>query len=220
MYPLGLPFDGDSGYRCGMRSTLRSFTGLPTLMLVLACNGGGGGGKTTGDTDTDTAGTGSTSGTGTTGTYTPTSTTDPTSSTTSATDSDSSTGTAGTTGPACPTPQPMDGTYGECNSEMWVCAGDGFCLQDTNETEFGVCSRGCADVCDCWPQPATGDASPKCDTELSQGSKGICVLDCSGGVSCPTGMMCESNNEIFVFPDASGGTSTSTGTGTSTSTSG
>lgn len=44
----------------------------------------------------------------------------------------------------------------------------------------------CSDQGDC-PQPSTGTATPICASGFPNGG---CGLDCSGGASCPSGMMC------------------------------
>jgi hypothetical protein len=213
---MGVPFETLSGYCQGMRRVPRLFSALALTLVAAACSGGGGGNATGGTgtaTDTDAGSTSTTdpTTTGATGT-----TADPT--TTGATDSGGTTtgvATTATTGPACPD-APVDGDYGECNDEMWMCMGGGFCLQSATPGEFGVCSRGCTEDCQCWAKPATGTANPKCDPDLGAGNNGVCVLDCANARTCPDGMYCEPGYSVCVFTDTSGATSTSTSTSTST----
>ncbi len=188
-----------------MRTLDRLILALPALLLVIGCRDSGSANPASGtDTETET-------GTG------PTSTTDGGSTAGSASGGPTTSGTTdsdtGTTGPSCPSIP--EGEYGVCTTEMWFCPHEGFCLQDEMNT-FGVCSRGCVDTCNCWGKPATGDAVPACNTELSNGPNGICVLDCSGGRSCATGMICDPTLSICAFPDDGGGSGSGSGTSTST----
>ncbi|HWB76678.1 MAG TPA: hypothetical protein VG755_17050 [Nannocystaceae bacterium] len=52
----------------------------------------------------------------------------------------------------------------------------------------GVCAElGCTTDADCYDMPGTGTAAPIC-TDLGFGN--VCILDCSGGETCPDGMDC------------------------------
>lgn len=68
--------------------------------------------------------------------------------------------------PVCPRP------YEEC--------------YDFLEPEFTVCTLPCAQDDEC-PTPASGDAQPDCAGQNND----QCVLDCSGGATCPDGMECQ-----------------------------
>lgn len=93
------------------------------------------------------------------------------------------------------------GTYADCGpdpSDTSVCmAGDGptTCVVDSQSMPtVAVCGRPCTSDCECWAQPADGDAPSSC-VSLAPGDDGTCILDCSGGASCPTGMACLSIGE-------------------------
>lgn len=64
------------------------------------------------------------------------------------------------------------------------------CITGGDPVIAGVCSiNPCADVCDCPAAPATGDAVIACDA-ITDGATQFCYLDCSGGETCPNGMLC------------------------------
>jgi len=124
-------------------------------------------------------------------------------------DTDSTTGTATGTGggsggdnttgdgsgAGCGEPPP--GFWGDCVNEGNGACEDpedyATCLQnDPNDPAWGVCSRPCDDVCDCWAPHPEGAAEPACSTVLT-GTK-YCVLDCKDGKDCPTGMRCSAPN--------------------------
>lgn len=94
------------------------------------------------------------------------------------------------------------GVYGDCaNGGLEACMAESLpqCLQDDpNMPSIGVCGRACDDVCDCWAAPADGDAPVACKS-LVAGDDGTCVLDCSGGQTCPGGMSCLDALGICVF---------------------
>lgn len=94
------------------------------------------------------------------------------------------------------------GVFGDCaNAGLDACMAESLpqCLQDDpNMPSIGVCGRACADVCDCWAAPADGDAPVTCKS-LVTGDDGTCVLDCSGGQTCPSGMSCLDSLDICVF---------------------
>jgi hypothetical protein len=125
----------------------------------------------------------------------------PPSGTETGTETQSSTDTAGDgdgDGDSC-TPA---GVYGDCaNGGLDACMAESLpqCLQDDpNMPSIGVCGRACDDVCDCWAAPASGDAPVTC-RPLVEGDDGTCVLDCSGGQTCPDGMSCLDALGICVF---------------------
>jgi hypothetical protein len=94
------------------------------------------------------------------------------------------------------------GVYGDCaNGGLDACQAESLpqCLQDDpNMPSIGVCGRACDDVCDCWAAPASGDAPVTCRS-LVEGDDGTCVLDCTGGQTCPDGMSCLDALGICVF---------------------
>ncbi len=49
----------------------------------------------------------------------------------------------------------------------------------------GFCTNFCTSDADCW-LPTGGSAMPRCNGEVTS----YCVLDCSGGLTCPQGMDC------------------------------
>ena len=94
------------------------------------------------------------------------------------------------------------GVYGDCaNGGLDACLADSLplCLQDDpNMPSIGVCGRRCADECDCWAAPASGDAPVSCKA-LVPGTDSTCVLDCASGQTCPTDMSCLESLGICVF---------------------
>jgi hypothetical protein len=130
--------------------------------------GGGGGGMTGSGDDTDDGGTQDTGGGGITGTD------------------------AGTTEGAAA--QPSSGMYSHCLSVNDCDAGFG-CLTNDTATD-GFCSILCEPVGDpagCEPDPS-GVLDPVCT--VAGGGESVCALDCSGGQSCPTGMVCTADSLI------------------------
>ena len=75
--------------------------------------------------------------------------------------------------------------YGDCANEAGECQG-GSCVPGP---ESAVCGQACMDVTDCAPPPASGDAPVLC-TDATGDGQNECVLDCSAGAECPTGMWC------------------------------
>ena len=117
------------------------------------------------------------------------------------------------TGEMCPD-APEDGTYSTCLSGFF-CSGGGSCLEDEAET-FQVCTRGCIDVCNCWPTPeGEHTATVACRDDVLVNMSNTCVLDCTGGATCPEGMICLDGLSVCVFDPPVGTTSTSTGAGSS-----
>ena len=71
------------------------------------------------------------------------------------------------------------------------CTGAEMCIFDiAADPSVGVCAGlDCADVSECPDAPPGGDAPPACmDVAVPDGNE--CILDCSAGQTCPTGMMC------------------------------
>jgi len=109
---------------------------------------------------------------------------------------DSGHGTSASTGEeVCPPMPPEDGGYDPCPG---LCGGGGQCFEDG--AEYAVCTRGCFMDCNCWSAPAgDGDARVSCSSALLENTS-VCVLDCSGGESCPRGMFCVSDLGICAHP--------------------
>lgn len=118
-----------------------------------------------------------------------------------ATGTDSATTQAGDgDGDGC-TPPP--GVYGDCATSTDACMTDGpkLCILDSQDfPSIAVCARRCTDVCDCWAAPADGDAPVAC-LAIDMSGDNTCVLDCSGGQTCPSGMFCTGaiGAELCVF---------------------
>lgn len=97
------------------------------------------------------------------------------------------------TGDLCPPIPPDGGGYDACPG---LCGGGGQCFNDG--AEYAVCTRGCFMACDCWQAPG-GDAPVACRDDLLE-TTSLCVLDCSGGQTCPDPMYCEPDLGICVHP--------------------
>lgn len=81
----------------------------------------------------------------------------------------------------------MNDAYGPCMDDMDCQAGE-LCLLVEGVVSF--CSlENCMNVNAC-ADPADGDSVPTCD-QLTMDPVDFCFLDCSGGQTCPTGMVCE-----------------------------
>jgi hypothetical protein len=91
--------------------------------------------------------------------------------------------------------QPMSGMYSHC-LDANACAGVGACLQvldaNMNVTDGFCTPLGCQSPnLDCDPSPG-GTATPACYPVTANGMPdAVCALDCSGGKTCPTGMICQ-----------------------------
>jgi hypothetical protein len=72
-----------------------------------------------------------------------------------------------------------------------VCTGAEMCIYDiAADPSVGVCAgMNCTDVSECPDAPPGGDAMPVC-TDIAVPDGNECILDCSGGEACPTGMIC------------------------------
>ncbi len=106
-----------------------------------------------------------------------------------------------TTGPICPPVPPDGGGYDPCPG---LCGGGGQCFNDGST--YAVCTRGCFMACDCWEAPG-GDAPVSCSDDLLM-TTSVCVLDCSGGQTCPSGMFCVPDLGICAHPFPGSGTTT------------
>lgn len=192
------------------------------LLLAPAC-GDNGTGSTTGLTASQTTTTNQTG--GSTGPATSGSTSSGTteagtgstgSSTAPVTSSAGSTGSSGAetgstgTDPNCP---PVKGEYNDCTDEQgkidntackWMGTGDnGFitCLNAAGMMGASTCSLvNCELDCHCFNQPATGTAKSVCKQMATDKGDNACVLDCSGGATCPDGMVCDNDTCFWPAP--------------------
>ncbi len=88
-----------------------------------------------------------------------------------------------------PGPGAMGEPYGNCYADPNVCGFDGVCLNDGPMPTIGVCTSECAVVGDCPAAPPGGTSPVSCQDVTADGAS-ECILDCSGGTSCPAGMAC------------------------------
>jgi hypothetical protein len=83
--------------------------------------------------------------------------------------------------------------YGDCfnNPAMDVCLAGETCIDDAGEPPgVGVCAlQECGGAGECPSPPPGGDASPAC-MDVTGDMVDECVLQCTGGANCPTGMSC------------------------------
>jgi hypothetical protein len=84
--------------------------------------------------------------------------------------------------------QPDDGMYSHCTDVM-DCFSQNTCV--VVEPGDGFCSTyPCADAASCDASPG-GTAAPICaEVTVPTGMSTACALDCSGGETCPGGMIC------------------------------
>lgn len=86
-----------------------------------------------------------------------------------------------------------DQGYGDClnNPEMDVCLEGEECVNDAAMPPgVGVCAyQGCGGAGSCPQPPPGGTATPGC-MDVTGDLVDECVLECGGGASCPTGMVC------------------------------
>jgi hypothetical protein len=101
-----------------------------------------------------------------------------------------------TTGECTPPP----GVFGDCIDSLDACMTSGSKLCIFGPEDSAVCANRCTDACDCWAAPASGDAPVACK-QIDMSGDNTCVLDCSGGQTCPDGMVClgEAGNELCLF---------------------
>lgn len=153
-------------------------------------------------TTTSTGEPGSTSGPGTTdpGTTTDASTTAPGSTgepgSTSSSGDPGSSSSSSSTGGGC---NAVPGNYDTCldgagmiDNALCMAGGDSQCLYAgmMGAPTAAVCSVvDCVDTCDCPAAPGSGTAPISCDDITADGAA-ECILDCSAGQICPTGMTC------------------------------
>lgn len=101
---------------------------------------------------------------------------------------------AGTTGGAIE--QPDSGMYSHCTSAA-QCVGLNICV--VVAVDDGYCSTTpCTDASSCDPSPG-GTALPACvDVMVGMAMSTACALDCSGGKTCPGGMICSALGAAMV----------------------
>jgi hypothetical protein len=99
---------------------------------------------------------------------------------------------------------PPAGVFGNCIAGgPAACEAEGSTVCPTDNLDnpsLGVCAKRCDDICDCWAAPATGDAAVSCVALVNGDPTKTCVLDCSSGETCPTGMECLDSLSICVWP--------------------
>lgn len=79
--------------------------------------------------------------------------------------------------------------YGDCVNDGGAQCEGGICISDNpGDPSFGGCNPPCTAVGDCPPAPS-GDAPPAC-VDITGDMNNECILDCSGGETCPDGMVC------------------------------
>ena len=76
---------------------------------------------------------------------------------------------------------------------------------DPDPATFGVCMRGCEDVCDCWAKPPEGTAAVVCRDDPAIAGIPVCMLDCAGGRTCPGEMFCVDELLICAHEDRTTG---------------
>jgi hypothetical protein len=81
--------------------------------------------------------------------------------------------------------------YGNCFADPNACGISGVCLNNGAMPTIGVCTSACMVLGDCPASPG-GTAPVSCQDVTGDGAS-ECILDCSGGGSCPAGMSCFSN---------------------------
>jgi hypothetical protein len=83
--------------------------------------------------------------------------------------------------------------YGDCFNDPIedACLTGETCIDDAGRPPgVGVCAlQGCAGADECPSPPPGGQALPAC-LDVTGDAVDECVLECSGGASCPTGMAC------------------------------
>ena len=84
---------------------------------------------------------------------------------------------------------PASTGYGDCINNVGCANGNEGCIVDAEPPNLGFCTSSCTSVDDCNPIPDTGDAPAVC-MDLTGDDMGECYLDCSGGQTCPDGMVC------------------------------
>lgn len=91
--------------------------------------------------------------------------------------------------PGDPGEQPPTGPWSSCDDVP--CANGMGCLQ--GESQGAACTVACAGADPASCPAAPGDiVEPIC---LAVGGDSVCALDCTGGLPCPTGMVCVLDND-------------------------
>jgi len=90
------------------------------------------------------------------------------------------------------------GPYSDCENNECDDPSETQCLVDVPDNPtFIVCSMpGCSTVNDCPAAPPTGDAPVACADIINDPATLFCVIDCSGGQTCPDGMFCHQSLPI------------------------
>ncbi len=90
-----------------------------------------------------------------------------------------------------PDPGAMGTPYGDCfNNDTSICGLTGTCLNDdVMMPTIGVCTNECMNLGDCDVAPPGGMSPVDC-TDVTGDGASECIIDCSGGTTCPTGMTC------------------------------
>lgn len=89
--------------------------------------------------------------------------------------------------------------YGDCVNDGGAQCEGGICISDNPaDPTFGGCNPPCMAVGDCPPAPS-GDAPPAC-VDITGDMNNECILDCSGGETCPDGMVCIEDFGLCAWP--------------------
>jgi hypothetical protein len=88
-----------------------------------------------------------------------------------------------------PGPGAMGVPYGDCFNDPEICGFDGVCLNDGMAPTIGVCTTECMVLGDCAAAPPGGTSPVSCE-DVTGDMLSECIIDCSGGATCPTGMTC------------------------------
>lgn len=96
--------------------------------------------------------------------------------------------------PVCGSPL-LEGNYADCLDDMGMTSDEpcdgAACVVDSpaNPTAAVCVASGCDEACQCPVAPATGDAVVNCE-DVTGDRVNDCWLECSGGATCPDGMIC------------------------------
>jgi hypothetical protein len=92
---------------------------------------------------------------------------------------------------AWPSVPPAPQGYAECAADPTVCLANEVCVFDNpGAPTVSVCADiDCVDASACPSSPPGGTAPVEC-TDVTGDAIGDCILDCSAGQTCPTGMSC------------------------------
>ena len=219
-----------SAYKSSMRAPSSLFVSLLLAPVATACSDDGGGtsglsaaptttapastssGTTAAPTSSGSSGPGSTSDAETTSSSgtTAVATTEALTSTVTGDDTTGPDTGSTTSDPECP---PVKGEYNDCTEDggkvdntlcKWMGTGEnGFitCLNAAGLEGASTCSLvGCEKDCHCFNAPRTGTAKSVCRPMATDKGDNACVLDCSGGATCPDGMACSGDTCFWPAP--------------------